>query len=200
MEAPVIAAETLALLLGRSPHRPGLFDSVGVSGDVYEVDLGTAENLDTVTLSRGRDEVAVRLPEDRPAGPTYLSIDAGSGRVTTVVNGTVIYRSPPDQKVVHLFETPCRAGLSRQETAALAGASRRIAAEVNSRALFDRGPLLFDHDGELQVVDGHEDIRRRIIAAMERSEREYMEKRIAEGGWPYTGVGLDWYAVFGGRR
>ena len=78
--------------------------------------------------------------------------------------------------------------------------SRRVAAEVDSRALFDRGPLLFDHEGDLQVVDGCEEIRCRVADSMERQEREHMQRRIAEGGWPPGGAGLDWYAVFGGRR
>ena len=106
----MIAAETLAAIQGR-PHRgPSIFDSVG--SPVLEIDLGDS-NVDTVTLTGNGHEHTLVIPP-RPPGSTYVSLDPGTGAITTVVAGWVVYRGPPDPGMRKLFEVGRADGMTRQ--------------------------------------------------------------------------------------
>ena len=106
----MIAAETLAMLRG-VPRREGQF----------VVDLGTAEDIDTVRLSRNGHDHEFVVHRPRPLGSTYLSIDPGTGAVTTVVAGEVVYRGDPDPGLVRLLAVGRGWGKTRLARAQIEG-------------------------------------------------------------------------------
>lgn len=95
----MIAADTLKLLAwGHLPAaEPGR--------DLYTIYLGELDGdtvLDVGFTVDGQPRT-IKLPP-RPPGSTYVSIDPRTGAITTVVDGSVIFRGEPDPGLVRLFE------------------------------------------------------------------------------------------------
>ena len=123
-----ISIETLAFLLGIPLRQPSMFDGIGtplvgaaareaLARQPFIIDLGEADvdfNVDTVTvtLTGNGHEHTLEIPP-RPPGRSYVSIDPGTGAITTVVGHQVVYRGPPDPGMRKLFEVSRADGMTR---------------------------------------------------------------------------------------